>query len=158
MSETPTTPPTTTEAPVAETRPTPAPAKPIHGAHFGIGRRKAAVARVRIKPGSGQFTVNKKRSLDEYFGRDQDRNHSLSPLRLTGLTQKYDIFVNVHGGGSHGQAGAIRLGIARAIIKAEPQHYQALKAGGYLTRDAREVERKKPGQAGARRSFQYSKR
>lgn len=157
MSETTTTTPTT-EAPAAQPAPTPAPAKPIHGAHFGIGRRKAAVARVRIKPGSGQFVINKKRSLDEYFGRDQDRNHSLSPLRLTGLTQKYDVFVNVHGGGSHGQAGAIRLGIARAIIKAEPQHYQALKDGGYLTRDAREVERKKPGQAGARRSYQYSKR
>lgn len=154
MSET-TTPETTPTPAAAEA---PAPAKMTHGAHWGTGRRKAAVARVRLKPGSGQVIINKKRSLEEHFGREQDQIQSISPLRLTGTRQKYDLFVNVAGGGPAGQAGAIRLGVARALSRAEPQHYQALKDAGYLTRDAREVERKKPGQAGARRSYQYSKR
>jgi small subunit ribosomal protein S9 len=155
MSETTTTPPTTTPAPTVEREAAPPPADGIYRA---TGRRKSAVARVRMKPGTGEFIINKKRSIDAYFGREQDRLHAQSALRITGTNKKYDVLVNTHGGGSHGQAGAIRLGIARAIIMAEPQHYQTLKDGGFLTRDSREVERKKPGKAGARRSFQFSKR
>ena len=126
--------------------------------HLGTGRRKRAVARVRLKPnGSGQIMANKK-PFDEYFQREQDRIHVLSPLHLTGALKKYDVFLTVHGGGMHGQAGAARLGIARALAKAEEQYFAPLKEGGYLTRDARQVERKKPGKKGARASFQFSKR
>lgn len=158
MSETatptPTTPaPTPAPAPVREVPPPPA-----DGIYRTTGRRKSAVARIRLKAGSGQMVINRKRSLDEYFGREQDRLHATSALRITGSAKKYDVHVTVHGGGSHGQAGAIRLATARALSHAEPQHYQTLKDGGFLTRDSREVERKKPGRAGARRSFQFSKR
>jgi small subunit ribosomal protein S9 len=131
---------------------------PADGIYRTTGRRKSAVARVRLKAGTGEFVINKKRTLDQYFGREQDRLHALSALHITGTAKKYDVLVNTHGGGSHGQAGAIRLGIARALIRVEPQQYQTLKDGGFLTRDSREVERKKPGKAGARRSFQFSKR
>jgi len=127
--------------------------------YFGLGRRKTAVARVRLKPsGSGEIQVNKKRNLDEFFARQQDRIHVLGPLHLTGARKKYDVFVTVRGGGVTGQAGAVRLGIARALIRAEPELYQQLKDEGMLTRDSREVERKKPGKKGARASFQFSKR
>jgi small subunit ribosomal protein S9 len=148
-------PPPPAPAPVREREVAPPPAD---GIYRSVGRRKTAVARVRMKAGSGQFLVNKDKTLEQYFGREQDRLHALSALRITGTNKKYDVLVNVHGGGSHGQAGAMRLGIARAIAKAEPTQYQVLKDGGFLTRDSREVERKKPGQAGARRSFQFSKR
>jgi small subunit ribosomal protein S9 len=126
--------------------------------YIGTGRRKASVARVRLKPnGSGQVQVNK-RGFNDYVQREQDRQLALSPLRLTGATQKYDVFVRVHGGGIKGQAGAIRHGLARALAHADQSYYAPLKEAGYLTRDARQVERKKPGKAGARASFQFSKR
>lgn len=123
-----------------------------------VGRRKTAVARVRLKPnGSGQITVNK-RPFDEYFQREQDQMHVLSPLHLTGAVKKYDVVVTVRGGGVAGQAGAARHGISRALAKAEEPFFPMLKEGGYLTRDSRQVERKKPGKKGARASFQFSKR
>jgi small subunit ribosomal protein S9 len=125
----------------------------------GTGRRKSAVARVRLVPnGTGQLQINKKRTLEDYFPREQDRLLMLSPLRLTGTRQKFDVFITVTGGGPSGQAGAIRHGVSRALLLADRAHYPALKAAGFLTRDAREVERKKPGKAGARASFQFSKR
>ncbi len=128
--------------------------------HWGTGRRKAAVARVRLKPnGSGQMVFNDGRSLEDYFQREQDRLLLLAPVHLTGTRSKFDFFVKVHGGGLTGQAGAVRLGISRALTDIDrAQYYPALKEAGFLTRDSRRVERKKPGQAGARRSFQYSKR
>lgn len=129
----------------------------LSGVYLGTGRRKAAVARVRLKPGEGRFLVNK-RPVEEFFQRDQDRLHLMAPLVLTGTNRRFDVHVNVHGGGMHGQAGAVRLGIARALVSADRAHYAQLKAAGFLTRDARQVERKKPGQAGARASFQFSKR
>lgn len=127
--------------------------------HFmTVGRRKTAVARVRLRPGTGQVVINKKRSLEEYFSREQDRQAVITPLRVTGTRMTYDVHVNVRGGGLTGQAGASRLGIARALVELNPALMPALRAAGLLTRDARQVERKKPGQAGARRSFQFSKR
>jgi small subunit ribosomal protein S9 len=124
---------------------------------WGTGRRKAAVARVRLKPGTGKFEVNE-RPLDKYFTEDRDRSDCMAPLKATETLGKVDVFVNVSGGGITGQAGAIVLGVARALKRANLQYDGALRAGGYLTRDAREVERKKYGRAGARRSFQFSKR
>jgi len=126
--------------------------------YWGTGRRKRAVARVRLKPGQGALVINRKRTIDDYFVRDQDKLILLAPLRVTGTKTKFDVFVNVKGGGSTGQAGAASMGIARALVKADAANAAVLRAGGFLTRDAREVERKKPGQAGARRSFQFSKR
>ncbi|RMG09220.1 MAG: 30S ribosomal protein S9 [Planctomycetota bacterium] len=126
--------------------------------YLGTGRRKSAVARVRLRAGgSGQITVNK-RPFDDYVQRDQDRILALSPLRLIGATRNYDVFITVRGGGIKGQAGAMRHGIARALAAADESAYQKLKDAGLLTRDARRVERKKPGKAGARASFQFSKR
>lgn len=126
--------------------------------YLGLGRRKASVARVRLRPnGSGQITINK-RSLDEYCARQQDRELVLAPLQLTGTRRTFDVFVNVRGGGMAGQAGATRHGLSRALAHADESHYQPLKDAGLLTRDARQVERKKPGKAGARASFQFSKR
>lgn len=131
------------------------PPKPFH---WGLGRRKAAVARVKLLPnGSGQITINK-RALEEYFVREQDRIHLLAPLHLTGTRAKYDLLMRINGGGVAGQAGAARMGIARALVKVDPTLYKTLKEAGLLTRDSRVVERKKPGQAGARRRFQFSKR
>jgi len=125
----------------------------------GTGRRKSAVARVRLTPnGSGHFFFKGKRNLEEYFVREQDQIHLLAPLRLVGARDTFDVHVNVRGGGINGQAGAIRMGIARALVKANPENYQKLKDAGYLTRDSRQVERKKPGKRGARASFQFSKR
>lgn len=127
--------------------------------HWGTGRRKAAVARVRLRPnGEGKITVNK-RAFEEYFVRELDRAQVMAPLLLNGANAKFDVFVNVHGGGSAGQAGATRLGIARALCEADSEtFYSDLKDGGFLTRDSRQVERKKPGRKGARASFQFSKR
>jgi small subunit ribosomal protein S9 len=133
------------------TRPTPG------GYYWGTGRRKTAIARVRVRPGSGEFKVNT-RDADEYFRRAVDRQAIRGPLEATELLKKLDVFVNVHGGGTTGQAGAIILGIARAIDHYDTQYEQVLRDGGYLTRDARQVERKKYGQRGARRRFQFSKR
>lgn len=124
----------------------------------GTGRRKTSVARVRLRPnGSGHIKV-KKRDFEEYFGREQDRIHVLAPFHLTGALKKFDVFIRVHGGGVNGQAGAVRLGIARALAKADEAYFQPLKDAGLLTRDSRQVERKKPGKKGARASFQFSKR
>lgn len=127
--------------------------------HWGTGRRKSAVARVRLRPnGSGKITVNK-RAFEEYFVRDLDQAQVMAPLNLNDAKASYDVFVNVNGGGMAGQAGATRLGIARALCEADNDRFYAdLKDGGYLTRDARQVERKKPGKKGARASFQFSKR
>ena len=126
---------------------------------WGLGRRKSAVARVRLKPnGSGQVAINGKRSLEDYFVREQDRIHLLAPLHLTGSRAKFDLFMTLHGGGLTGQAGAARMGISRALVEADKNLYKALKEAGFLTRDSRKVERKKPGQAGARRRFQFSQR
>lgn len=126
--------------------------------YWGTGRRKKAIARVRLIPdGSGNIVINK-RSLDEYFGLDTLKFIVKQPLALTATEGKYDVFVNVQGGGFTGQAGAIRHGIARALNVAEPELRPALKKAGFLTRDPRAKERKKYGLKKARKSPQFSKR
>jgi small subunit ribosomal protein S9 len=115
------------------------------------------VARVRLVPGGGKIIINR-RELDAYFSETQDRLDAAAPLELAGVRKQWDVYVNVRGGGHTGQAGAIRLGVARAIMKAYNQHEVALRDAGYLTRDARIVERKKYGRRKARRRFQFSKR
>ena len=127
------------------------------GYWWGTGRRKSSVARVRIKPGTGKLVVNKK-ELNDYFPREQDRKAVLAPLIAVEAEKSFDVFVNVRGGGITGQAGATLLGIARALKGFCETYAQALRDGGHLTRDPRMVERKKPGQAGARKRFQFSKR
>jgi len=122
-----------------------------------IGRRKSSVARVLISNGKGQYTINK-RNIDNYFGRDVLKMVTKQPFELLGIEGKYDVDVNVKGGGLSGQAGAIRLGISRGIEKVNADYRKILKEKGYLTRDSREVERQKPGQPGARKKFQFSKR
>jgi small subunit ribosomal protein S9 len=124
---------------------------------WGTGRRKTAVARVRLKAGSGLIVVNG-RPFETYFPIEQTRNHANAPMTSTQTNEKYDVWVNVNGGGPVGQSGAVRLGIARALLNADPELDEALRDGGYLTRDGRMVERKKPGQAKARKKFQFSKR
>lgn len=124
---------------------------------WGTGRRKASVARVRIRPGDGKFIVNKK-ELNEFFCIQKDRNAALSPLHVTETTKSLDVFVNVNGGGTSGQAGAVVLGLARALFKSNPDLLPVLREHNLLSRDARKVERKKYGQRGARRKFQFSKR
>ena len=121
------------------------------------GRRKESVARVRLVPGTGTITVNG-RSLDEYFGRETSKMILVEPLKLVDQMGKMDVFVNANGGGLSGQAGAIRHGISRALSVLNPEWRPALKKTGFLTRDARAVERKKYGQPGARKRFQSSKR
>ena len=122
-----------------------------------VGRRKVAIARVRMKPGTGTFVVND-RTLDEYFGRETSKMILKQPLELVEQLGKVDISVNVCGGGLSGQAGAIRHGISRCLLKLNPDVRPALKKAGFLTRDSRSVERKKYGQPGARKRFQFSKR
>ena len=124
---------------------------------YGTGRRKSSVARVYLKPGKGNITVNK-RELDDYFGLETLKTIVRQPLVATETEKKYDINVNVKGGGTTGQAGAIRHGIARALLKVDDDFRPALKAAGYLTRDPRMKERKKPGLKAARRAPQFSKR
>ena len=124
---------------------------------YGTGRRKSSVARVYITPGTGKVTINKK-DMDDYFGLETLKIIVRQPLEVTGTTDKYDIRVNVHGGGFTGQAGAIRHGIARALNKADEDFRPALKKAGFLTRDSREKERKKYGLKKARRAPQFSKR
>jgi small subunit ribosomal protein S9 len=124
---------------------------------YGTGRRKSSVARVYISPGSGQFLVNG-RPLDEYFSRDVHRTQSAQPLQVSELEGKIDVKVRVDGGGHSGQSGAIRHGLSRALMKLDPELRAALKKAGYLTRDARVKERKKYGQPGARKNYQFSKR
>jgi small subunit ribosomal protein S9 len=126
-------------------------------ANYGTGRRKTSAARVFLKPGSGKITVND-RPLDEFFGRETGRMIVRQPLELVQLTNKFDITVTVAGGGITGQAGAIRHGITRALMEYDPELRKSLRVAGFVTRDAREVERKKVGHRKARRGTQYSKR
>ncbi|MFK7930828.1 MAG: 30S ribosomal protein S9 [Myxococcota bacterium] len=125
--------------------------------YYGTGRRKTAVARVYLRPGTGRIIVNK-REIEVYFPRATHRMDLAQPLDLTETGKAYDIYVNVCGGGHTGQAGAVRLGISRALLQVNPEFRRRLKKAGFLTRDARKVERKKYGRAGARASFQFSKR
>jgi small subunit ribosomal protein S9 len=125
--------------------------------YYGTGRRKSAVARVFLKPGKGQFIVNGK-PVDEFFGRETGRMIVRQPLDTTNNLSNFDISVNVYGGGENGQAGAVRHGIARALIEYDASLKPGLKSAGLVTRDAREVERKKVGLHKARRRKQYSKR
>lgn len=125
--------------------------------NYGTGRRKTATARVFLKSGSGNITIND-RSLENYFGREVARMIVRQPLVLTGLDEKLDLNITVVGGGSFGQAGAIRHGIARALIEYDETLKSSLRQAGYVTRDSREVERKKVGLRKARKRPQYSKR
>ena len=129
----------------------------VSKATYATGRRKHAVARVWLQPGSGKIAINA-RSLEEYFGRETSRMVFRQAMELTETSGQYDVFVNVSGGGLSGQADAIRHGISRSLIKIDPAFRPALKKAGYLTRDARQKERKKYGQRGARARFQFSKR
>jgi small subunit ribosomal protein S9 len=130
---------------------------PAASQHYGTGRRKTATARVRMKPGSGVITVNE-RALDEFFGRETGRMIVRQPLEVVQLLSKFDISVQVRGGGITGQAGAIRHGITRALMEYDETLRRPLRTAGFVTRDAREVERKKVGRRKARRGPQYSKR
>ena len=127
------------------------------GKFYATGKRKQAIAKVWIKPGSGNVTVNTK-EIKDYFMRDSLVRNIQQPLTCTSTTESYDISATVIGGGLSGQAGALRLGVSRALLEANPVHRAALKRGGFLTRDARVVERKKYGRPGARKRFQFSKR
>ena len=124
---------------------------------YGTGRRKSSIARVYLVPGTGKVTINK-RDMDQYFGLETLKLIVRQPLEVTGTTDKFDIIVNVHGGGFTGQAGAIRHGIARALLQVDAEYRPVLKAAGYLTRDPRMKERKKYGLKAARRAPQFSKR
>ncbi len=151
-------------APAKAVRPLSKPKPAKGGWWWGVGRRKRAVARVRIRPAKegGTFKIclagDKTKTPEVYFAEDRDRSDVVAPLKVTGVLGKIDVFVRVNGGGYMGQAGAIRMGLARALTGYDPTLEQALRDNGMLTRDAREVERKKYGQAGARRRFQFSKR
>jgi small subunit ribosomal protein S9 len=123
----------------------------------GLGRRKTSVARVYLRPGSGNWEVNG-RSIDVYFPRLTLQQHAQEPLAVVEQQGRFDVKVNVDGGGTTGQAGAVRLAVARALLEFDPELRGTLREHGLLTRDPREVERKKPGQPGARKRFQFSKR
>lgn len=125
--------------------------------YIAIGRRKTASARVRLVPGTGKVTVNK-REFAEYFPSEQVRGYIMKPLEITGKQADFDVVTLIDGGGIIGQAGALRHGIARALEKYNAEFRAVLKAAGMLTRDSREKERKKPGRPGARKRFQFSKR
>jgi small subunit ribosomal protein S9 len=125
--------------------------------YYATGKRKTAIARTWIKPGTGRVTVNG-RDIDEYFTRETSKMVLRQPLQLTGTLGQLDVIVNVRGGGASGQAGAVKHGIARALIEYDPAHRTVLKRAGFLSRDARKKERKKYGQRGARARFQFSKR
>jgi small subunit ribosomal protein S9 len=125
--------------------------------YFGTGKRKTSVARVILRPGDGKTWVNG-RTLEDYFPRTAHRMLALAPLKIAGAEGTYDLRVRVHGGGVSGQAGAVRHGIARALVEADPELRVALKREGFLTRDARQVERKKAGLHKARKAPQFSKR
>ncbi len=124
---------------------------------YGTGKRKSSVARVWLKPGAGRIVVNNK-TLDEYFGRETSKMVVRQPLELTENVGKFDIFVNVCGGGDSGQAGAIKHGITKALLEANPEQRAELKKAGFITRDSRVKERKKYGRKAARARFQFSKR
>ena len=125
--------------------------------YLGTGRRKTAVARVRLASGTGKITING-RKLEKYFMTESQRIHALQPLTVTESVSKYNVRVNVNGGGPNGQAGAVRHGIARALLQLDATLRPTLKTNGLLTRDPRMKERKKYGQPGARKRFQFSKR
>ena len=125
--------------------------------YYATGKRKTSVARVWLTPGEGKITINK-RSIDDYLKRETAKMIIRQPLELTETLGKYDIFVNVQGGGISGQAGAIKHGISKALLEVNPDFRPLLKKSGFLTRDSRVKERKKYGQPGARKRFQYSKR
>ena len=125
--------------------------------YYATGRRKTSVARVWLQPGEGEFQVNR-RSLDEFFGRETLKMIINQPFEVTETSGQFDVYANVRGGGPSGQAGAIKHGIARALLEVNPECREALKKAGFLTRDPRVKERKKYGKRGARASFQYSKR
>ncbi|MCI6020035.1 MAG: 30S ribosomal protein S9 [Clostridiales bacterium] len=125
--------------------------------YYGTGRRKKSIARVYLVPGTGNITINK-RDMDNYFGMETLKVVVRQPLEATGTADKFDVLVNVHGGGFTGQAGAIRHGISRALLKADADYRPVLKKAGFLTRDPRMKERKKYGLKAARRAPQFSKR
>lgn len=128
-----------------------------HGYEWGTGRRKCSVARVRIKKGTGKITVNG-REYTEYFPNLRLRRLVEGPLEQVDLSSEYDVFASIRGGGMTGQAGALMMGLGRALVKMSEELKPSLSSEGYLSRDSRMVERKKPGKPGARRSFQFSKR
>ena len=150
---------TETPAPVPAPVPVPSPKSAPPDGHWwwGTGRRKAAVARVRIRPGKGEVNVNKK-DLKTFFTEERDHHDILNVLEKTNTKSTVDVFVKVHGGGYTGQAGAIVLGLGRALLKFDPTLEPILRDNNFLTRDPRKVERKKYGQPGARKRFQFSKR
>ena len=125
--------------------------------YYGTGRRKTSIARVYLRPGQGNYKVNG-RALDAYFMTPAMRAMVRHPLQVVEMTEKFDVLINVTGGGSNGQAGAARMGISRALLRFSPELRGALKKMGFLTRDSRAKERKKYGQKGARKRFQFSKR
>ena len=125
--------------------------------YYGTGRRKSSSARVYLKPGKGDITINS-RTIDQYFGRETARRLVRQPLQATEMDNKFDLNIRVKGGGMNGQAGAIQLGIARALLEYNQELRASLRKGGFLTRDAREVERKKVGLRKARKKEQFSKR
>ena len=148
------------DTPTTETAVTPeAPAAPKEKPNYvwGVGRRKTAVARVRVAPGSGKIEVNG-RSINDYFTAERDRKSIFGPLEVTNTGGKMDVWVNADGGGPAGQTGAIVMGLGRALAKYDQGLEGALRGAGFLTRDSRMKERKKYGQRGARRRFQFSKR
>ena len=167
MTEEPTSTPEPAAAePAPAPKPTPAAAakpKKTGGAKasvpfiWGTGRRKRAVARVRIRPGDGKFIINK-REMKKYFLLEKDRQAVTTPLDVTDMRKSFDVIVNVRGGGITGQAGAVVLGLARALVKSSDEFQPKLRETNLLRRDPRKVERKKYGQRGARRRFQFSKR
>ena len=126
--------------------------------HYGVGRRKTASAQVRLYPGGEGMIVVNERPMNDYFTRLRDRNHVLEPLEVTDTEDAFTVTVIVNGGGVHGQAGAVRHGIARALLKYDEKLRPTLRRGGYLTRDPRMKERKKPGLKRARKAPQYTKR
>ena len=145
------------EAPEVEVRPIAEPAEPKYGYIWGTGRRKTSVARVRLRNGSGKIEVNGK-DYKVFFPTSESQNRVTSPMAATETLGKYDVWINVNGGGITGQSGAVALGIGRALRAIEPHLEPALREGGFLTRDSRMKERKKYGLRGARRAFQFSKR
>jgi small subunit ribosomal protein S9 len=128
-----------------------------NGDALGTGRRKTAVARVRIRPGAGKISINR-RELEEFFPAEQDRRTVLQPLEQSGKRNELDVIIRVHGGGNTGQSGACRMGLARALVSYDSELYSLMRDHGFLTRDARMKERKKYGLRGARRGTQFSKR
>lgn len=145
-------------APETEAEKEPPKPRESDGCFLAVGRRKTAVARVRVRPGGeGKFVVNG-RELDEFFSNPQDRRVATTPLDKFDRRKSYDVFARVHGGGNTGQSGALLMALARVLIQVEPGLEAGLRSEGYLTRDARMKERKKYGRRGARRGFQFSKR